>query len=96
MASSRWSSPTTPAFATAFELDGNPLLADSVLGLAFANGTTLGPAAKITDTKKASRKSIWDNPLGQRRTVPDRFRELRINLSEGRSRTHVHSRRPRL
>ncbi len=67
------------------ELDGKPLLADSVLGLAFADGTTLGPAAKISGTKTAARNSTWDNPLGQRRTVPDRFRELRINLSEGHS-----------
>ena len=65
------------------ELDGKPLLADSVLGLDFADGATLGPAAKITGTKKASRKTTWDNPLGQRRTVPDRFRELRVTLSEG-------------
>ena len=65
------------------ELDGKPLLADSVLGLGFVDGTTLGPAAKITGTKKASRKTTWDNPLGQRRTVPDRFRELRITVNEG-------------
>ncbi|MBW8780311.1 MAG: glycoside hydrolase family 97 protein [Verrucomicrobia bacterium] len=65
------------------ELDGKPLLDDSVLGLAFADGTTLGPAAKITTTQAAARNATWDNPLGQRRTVPDRFRELRINLSEG-------------
>ena len=64
------------------ELDGKPLLADSVLGLAFADGTTLGPAAKIIDTKAAARNATWDNPLGQRRTVPDRFRELRIELRE--------------
>ena len=67
------------------ELDGKPLLADSVLGLAFADGTTLGPAAKITTTKTDYRNATWDNPLGQRRTEPDRFRELHINLSEGRS-----------
>src|SRR3954471_15538599 len=65
------------------ELDGKPLLADSVLGLAFADGTTLGPAAKIADTKTAHRNATWDDPLGQRRTVPDRFSELRLNLREG-------------
>src|SRR3954469_12564887 len=65
------------------ELDGKPLLADSVLGLAFADGTTLGPAAKITGTKKASRNATWEHPLGQRRIVPDRLQELRIALSEG-------------
>jgi alpha-glucosidase len=67
------------------ELDGKPLLADSVLGLAFADGTALGPAAKITDTTTAARKATWDDPLGQRRTVPDRFRELRLTLKEGTS-----------
>ena len=67
------------------ELDGKPLLADSVLGLEFADGTTLGPAAKITDTKTSFRNTTWDDPLGQRRTVPDRCRELRIDLSEGSS-----------
>ncbi len=64
------------------ELDGKPLLADSVLGLAFADGTTLGPSAKITTTKTTARNATWDNPFGQRRTVPDRFRELRIELRE--------------
>ena len=64
------------------EFDGKPLLTDSVLGLAFADGTTLGPAAKITNTKKTARKATWDAPLGQRRTVPDRFRELRLELRE--------------
>ena len=64
------------------ELDGKPLLADSVLGLAFADGTTLGPAAKITATQKAARDATWDDPFGQRRTVPDRFHELRIELRE--------------
>src|SRR5215210_2096951 len=49
------------------ELEGKPLLADSVLGLAFADGTTLGSAAKITDTKTTVRDATWDNPLGQRR-----------------------------
>ncbi|HSI07959.1 MAG TPA: glycoside hydrolase family 97 protein [Rariglobus sp.] len=67
------------------ELDGKPLLADSVLGLAFADGTTLGPSAKIAATQTAARNTTWDDPLGQRRTVPDRFRELRVNLSEGSS-----------
>ena len=65
------------------EVDGKPLLADSILGLAFADGTTLGPAAKITTTQTAARNATWDNPLGQRRTVPDRFRELRLDLREG-------------
>ena len=64
------------------EFEGKPLLSDSVLGLAFADGTTLGPAAKIDTAKKATRKSTWSDPLGQRRVVPDRFRELRIELRE--------------
>lgn len=64
------------------ELDDKPLLADSVLGLAFADGTTLGPAARITTTRTEGRDATWDNPFGQRRTEPDRFRELRVELRE--------------
>src|SRR4051812_35680862 len=44
------------------ELDGKPILADSVLGLAFADGTTLGPAAKIIGAKTASGNTTWDDP----------------------------------
>jgi alpha-glucosidase len=64
------------------ELDGKPLVADSVLGLAFADGTTLGPAAKISAGKTAARDATWDDPFGRRRTVPDRYRELRLELRE--------------
>ena len=64
------------------EFDAKPLVANSVLGLAFADGTTLGPSAKITATKATARNATWDDPFGQRRTVPDRFRELRIELRE--------------
>jgi len=64
------------------ELEGKPLLADSVLGLAFADGTTLGPGTTITTTKTAARKDTGGNPIGQRRTMPDRFRELRVELRE--------------
>ncbi len=69
------------------ELDGKPLLADSVLGLAFTGGTTLGPDAKIVDTQQSHRNTTWDSPLGQQRTVPDRCHELRIDLSQGTSPT---------
>ena len=41
------------------ELDGKPLLADSKLGLEFADGLVLGPAAKITDTEKSG---PWSRP----------------------------------
>lgn len=64
------------------EFDDKPLLADSVLGLSFADGTTLGPAAKITETKESARNATWDDPFGQQRTVPDRCREIRVKLRE--------------
>lgn len=69
------------------ELDGKPIVAHSILGLAFADGTTLGPAAKITTAKASARNATWEDSLGQRRTVPDRFRELRVELSEASSLT---------
>jgi alpha-glucosidase len=64
------------------EFDGKPLLADSGLGLSFADGTTFGPAAKIADTKESARDATWNDPFGQQRTVPDRFRELRVELRD--------------
>ena len=67
------------------ELDGKPLLSNSVLGLAFADGTTLGPTAKITNTQNSVKNTTWNNPIGQRRTVPDRYRELRLEIKEGDS-----------
>ncbi len=64
------------------ELDGRPVLADSALGLAFADGLVLGPAARIADTRAASHDGVWENAHGPRRRVPDNWRELSLTLRE--------------
>jgi hypothetical protein len=44
-----------PASATGVELDGKPLFANSALGVAFADGITLQPTAKIAAPQTAPR-----------------------------------------
>ncbi len=63
-------------------LDGQPALADSRLGLDFAGGISLGRAAKITAAARAEHDGTWENSFGQRRVVPDRYRELKLELAE--------------
>ncbi len=64
------------------ELEGKPVLVDSALGLDFADGLRLGPAARIGETRSAAHDGAWENPFGVRRRVPDSWRELRVALRE--------------
>ena len=64
------------------EVDGQPLLQWSQLGLEFAGGVTLGPAATIRTVKAAKHDGTWDNRFGKRRVVRDRWNEIRIDLEE--------------
>lgn len=63
-------------------LDGLPALADSRLGLDFAGGISLGRAAKIATIASREHDGSWENAFGQRRVVPDRYRELELELVE--------------
>jgi alpha-glucosidase len=63
-------------------LDGEPVLADSALGLDFEGGFSLGRRAAIIGAKRADHDSTWENPLGQRRAVRDHYRELKLELRE--------------
>ncbi|HEY0945625.1 MAG TPA: glycoside hydrolase family 97 protein [Opitutaceae bacterium] len=63
-------------------LDGRPALADSRLGLDFNGGFSLGRAAKITAAARREHDGTWENPFGPRRIVPDRYRELKLELAE--------------
>lgn len=63
-------------------LDGQPALADSQLGLDFHGGFSLGRAARITAAARREHDGTWENPFGQRRVVPDRYRELQLTLQE--------------
>ncbi len=64
------------------ELDGQPLLADSQLGLEFADGLTLGPTAQINDTRRQSHDGYWENRYGTNRIVPDNWSEAALELTD--------------
>lgn len=63
-------------------LDGEPVVIDSRLGLDFAGGFSLGRDATIVAASRGEHDGTWDNPLGQRRTVRDHYRELQLELKE--------------
>ncbi|HWA87086.1 MAG TPA: glycoside hydrolase family 97 protein [Opitutus sp.] len=61
---------------------GEPVLADSGLGLDFAGGFSLGRHTVITTAARSDHDSTWDNPFGQHRTLRDHYRELKLALRE--------------
>jgi alpha-glucosidase len=64
------------------EVNGQTLLQPSRLGLEFAGGVKLGPAATIRTAKAAKHDGTWDNRFGKRRVVRDRWNEIRLALEE--------------
>jgi len=62
-------------------LDGQPALVESQLGLEFAGGAALGRASRIVATSQRDHEGSWENPLGQRRIVPDHYHELNLELA---------------
>lgn len=63
-------------------LDGQPALVDSRLGLDFEGGFSLGRDTAIVRADRAEHDGAWENPFGQRRTVRDRYREMKLQLQE--------------
>jgi alpha-glucosidase len=63
-------------------LDGEPVLAESRLGLEFEGGISLGRRTAITGATRTENDHSWDNPFGQHRTVRDHYRELKLALQE--------------
>jgi len=68
--------------AYAVTVDGQPLLADSRLGLRFRDATTLGANARITKVERDQSDVTWENRLGKRSTVRDHHNELRVSFEE--------------
>jgi alpha-glucosidase len=64
------------------EVGGQPLVVGSALGLAFKDGTKLGPSAVITNVSRAAHDGSWRNDFGNRHTVRDRWREARLVLTD--------------
>ncbi len=61
---------------------GQAMVVASPLGLAFKDGTKLGPTAAITKVTRSAHRGSWRNDFGNRRQVPDRWHELRLELME--------------
>jgi len=61
---------------------GQPVLADSPLGLDFQSARPLDRDFEVTGTDRQTRDGSWDNPFGAKRTVPDRYNELTVRLKE--------------
>ena len=64
----------------AVDLGGKPVMVPSALGLAFKNGVELGPKTRIGKVEQSSVESSWNNPFGNRTTVPDIYSAARISL----------------
>jgi alpha-glucosidase len=63
-------------------VNDNVVLTNSALGLEFKDGTRLGPAAVIAGTERKKHNGTWQNHLGNRLSVPDNWREMRLTLTE--------------
>jgi alpha-glucosidase len=63
-------------------VDGQPLLADSRLGLKFKDGTELGGDARLVKIERNTSDSTWENSLGKRRAVRDHHNEVRAFFLE--------------
>jgi len=64
------------------EVQGQTILTNSPLGLEFQDGTKLGPSAVIRKSANDKHNGKWENPFGNRRKVPDHWREARLRLEE--------------
>lgn len=65
------------AMTYSVSVDGQPLLADSKLGLKFKDGVTLGANARLSRVERSRTDATWENRLGKHRIVRDRHNELR-------------------
>src|SRR4051812_41549713 len=70
------------ALTYSVSVDGKPLLADSILGAEFEDGTSLGSDVEIVHVEKTTADSTWQNRLGKRRQGRDRHNEMRLTLRE--------------
>ena len=61
---------------------GNPVLVDSPLGLDFKDAAPLDQNFEITATDRRAADNTWENKLGARRRIPDRYNQLSVSLRE--------------
>ena len=63
-------------------VDGHPVIEDARLGLKLREGTTFGTDVELASSSARSEDSTWENPLGKRRIVRNKYRELTTLLKE--------------
>jgi alpha-glucosidase len=63
---------------------GQPVLADSPLGLDFKGGNPLDQDFEIVGTDRQSHDSTWENAFGTKRHVRDHYNQLTVLLRERR------------
>ena len=72
--------PGTPRYRVSFR--GKAVIADSPLGLDFVGAAALDRDLEVIGVDRQSNATTWENPLGPRRIVPDRYRQLTVSLRE--------------
>lgn len=64
--------------------DGEPLIADSVLGFTFTDAETMRRNFAIESEARTSHDDTWEQPWGERRYVRDHYNELVVTFRETR------------
>ena len=64
--------------------DGEPLIADSVLGFTFTDAETMRRNFAIESEARTSHDDTWEQPWGERRFVRDHYNELAVTFRETR------------
>ncbi len=75
-----YASGSRPYYSVRFE--GQPLLADSPLGLEFDGASALDHDFIVTDVTNDSHDSTWEDPINDNRTVRDHYNQLTVHLKE--------------
>ncbi len=72
----------TGALSYKFSVDNKPVITTSRLGLRLHDGGILGANVAVVKVEKSDDDSTWENPFGKRRTVRNRYRQVKISLRE--------------
>ena len=62
--------------------NGTPMLNDSPLGLDFLGANPLDQDLEVIATDRQKHDSVWMNPFGAKRSIPDRYNQLTVSLRE--------------
>jgi hypothetical protein len=68
---------------------GKPVVLDSRLGFEVASGRHLLDGFTVVKTREETVSRTWSPPYGERATIPDRYREIVIELQQERSSVHL-------